>query len=77
MLKRLAPSRKVYTTSKSQYTGISTEGNIYLQNLKPRVQTNYFPYVCVSGDKKCLFYGNFGLLCFLEAPVLRFTLLPY
>ena len=34
-------------------------------------------YVCVSGGKKCLFFGNFGVLCFLETPVLRFALLPY
>ena len=33
--------------------------------------------VSVSGGKKCLFFGNFGVLCFLETPVLRFTLLPY
>ena len=34
-------------------------------------------YVCVSTGKKCLFYGKFGELCFLETPILRFTLLPY
>ena len=34
-------------------------------------------YVCVSGGKKCLFYGNVGALCFLETPVLKFVLLPY
>ena len=34
-------------------------------------------HVCVSGGKKCSFFGNFGVLCFLEAPVLRITLLPY
>ena len=34
-------------------------------------------YVCVSESKKCLFFGNFGGLCFLETPVLRFALLPY
>ena len=33
--------------------------------------------VCVSGGKKCLFFGNFGVLCFLETPVWRFALLPY
>ena len=33
--------------------------------------------VCVSGVMKCLFLGNFGVLCFLETPVLRFALLPY
>ena len=31
----------------------------------------------VSGGKKCLFFGNFGMLCFLQTPVLRFALLPY
>ena len=34
-------------------------------------------YVCVSGSKKCSFFGKFGVLCFLETPVLRFALLPY
>ena len=33
--------------------------------------------MCVSGDKKCLFFGSFGVLCFLETPGLRFVLLPY
>ena len=32
-------------------------------------------YVCVSGGKKCSFFGKFGALCFLETPVLRFALL--
>ena len=30
----------------------------------------------VSGGKKCSFFGKFGVLCFLETTVLRFTLLP-
>ena len=34
-------------------------------------------YVCVSGGKKCCFFGKFGVRCFLETPVLRFALLPY
>ena len=33
--------------------------------------------VCLSGSKKCSFFGKFDLLCFLETPVLRFALLPY
>ena len=33
--------------------------------------------VCGSGGKNCLFFGNFGVLCFFETPVLRFALLPY
>ena len=28
-------------------------------------------------SSKCLFFGKFDLLCFLETPVLRFALLPY
>ena len=32
-------------------------------------------YVYVSGDKKRLFFGNCGALCFLETPVLRFALI--
>ena len=31
---------------------------------------------CVSGGKKCWFFGKFGQLRFLETPVLRFALLP-
>ena len=34
-------------------------------------------HTCLSGGKKCSFYRKFGMLCFLETPVLRFTLLPY
>ena len=34
-------------------------------------------HTCVLGSKKCLFFGNFGVLCFLETPVLRFALLSY
>ena len=34
-------------------------------------------YVYVSGGKKYLFFGNFGVPCLLETPALRFALLPY
>ena len=34
-------------------------------------------HLCVSEGKKCSFFGEFGVLCFLVTPVLRFTLLPY
>ena len=30
-----------------------------------------------SGGKKCSLFGKFGVLCFLETPVLRFALLRY
>ena len=36
-----------------------------------------FPNLCVSGGKTCSFFGKFGVLCFLEIPVLRLALLPY
>ena len=36
-----------------------------------------FRRYCISGGKKCSFFGKFGVLCFLETPVLRFALLPY
>ena len=32
--------------------------------------------MCVSGGK-CLFFGKFAVLCFLETPVLRFAFLTY
>ena len=34
-------------------------------------------HACISGGKKWSFFGKFDLLCFLETPFLRFTLLPY
>ena len=34
-------------------------------------------YVCVTGAKKCLFFGKFGELCFLKTPIMRFAFLPY
>ena len=37
----------------------------------------FFTYVCVSGSKKCSFFGKFCVHCFLETPVLRFALLAY
>ena len=46
-------------------------------NLKMGVSTKQSTYVCVSGGKKCSFFGKFDVLCFYETPVLRFALLPY
>ena len=34
-------------------------------------------FVCVSGGKKCSFFGKFDMLFFLETPVLKFALLPH
>ena len=36
-----------------------------------------YTYACISGGRKCSFFGKFGALCFLEMSVLRFALLPY
>ena len=32
--------------------------------------------MCISRGKKCSFFGKFGMLCFLETPVLRLAFLP-
>ena len=50
-----------------------TSNNIIFNNSKEKIIGN----VCVLGGKKCSFFGKFDLLCFLETPVLKFTLLPY
>ena len=59
-------------------TGVSRKQSTpnFLKNehfLPPDTHT----YVCVSGGKKCSFFGKFGVLCFLETSVLRFALLSY
>ena len=33
-----------------------------------------FGHTCVSGSKKCLLFGKFDVLCFLETPASRFAL---
>ena len=43
---------------------------------KGQVFFNKTNYVCVSGRTKYSFLGKFDVFCFLETPVLRFTLLP-
>ena len=39
--------------------------------------TDMSSYVCVSGGKKCFFFGKFAVLCFLETTVLRLALFSY
>ena len=41
--------------------------------LPPDMQT----YMCISGGKKCLFFGKFCMLCFLVNSILRLAILPY
>ena len=50
------------------------------QNTPNVPKNNYFlPHNThtYQGGKKCSFSRNFGVLCFLVTPVLRFALLPY
>ena len=53
---------------KHQIVGNKEKGQVFFN------KTNY---VCVSGRTKYSFLGKFDVFCFLETPVLRFTLLPY
>ena len=43
----------------------------------PKNEHFFSPDTHVSEGKKYSFFGKFGVLCFLETPVLRFALLPY
>ena len=43
------------------------------EHLPPDTHT----YLCVSGGKKCSLFGKFGVLYFLETPVLRFYFSTY
>ena len=78
--------KSTFTGSKSIIFGSKTKGwiskrvfqenkahQIFRKNehfLRPDTDT----YVCVSGGKKCLFFGKIGVICFLEAPVIKFAL---
>ena len=66
------------------FVGNKAKGRISRKQSTPNFPKNehFLPpdthkYVCVAGDKKCSFFGKFGVLYFLETPVLRFALLPY
>ena len=50
-----------------------TQAGVYEHFLPPDTHT----YMCVSVGEKRSFFGKFGVLCFLETPVLRFALLSY
>ena len=53
------------------------DGNKAKGRISKRVFQENKTYVCVSGGKKCSFFGKFGVFCFLETPALRFALLLY
>ena len=63
-------SKRVFQESKARQNFRETNISYSL------IRTRTCAYVCVSGGKKCLFSGNFGVLCLLETPVSRFALLP-
>ena len=50
---------------------------VFQENKAKFSEKRTFTYECVSGDKKRSLSGKFGLLCFLETPVLRFAYFPY
>ena len=70
------------TSSLIRLNGVSQTGVSRKQStVNFRKNEHFLPldthtYVCVSGSEKYSFFGKFGVLCFLETPVLRFTLLP-
>ena len=70
------------TSSVIRLNGVSQTGVSRKQStVNFRKNEHFLPldthtYVCVSGSEKYSFFGKFGVLCFLETPVLRFTLLP-
>ena len=64
----------VFVVNKAKRANLKT-------GLSRKQSTSNFPknrhFLCISGGKKCLFFGKLGVPCFLETPVLRFALLPY
>ena len=47
------------------------------QKTKKAILKTEVTYLCVSGVKKCSFFGKFGVLFFLVISVLRFSLLVF
>ena len=70
-----------YKSSVIRQKGESQNGSFKKANTSKLSKNKHFltflTCVCVSEGKKCLLFGNFGVLWFLETPVLRFALLPY
>ena len=60
---------------KTEITRIqSTSGFLKSEHFLP---SDTGTYVCVLEDKKCLFFGKFGMLCILVTSVLRLFFLSY
>ena len=54
------------------FVGNKTKGRISKRAFQENKAREVFRKTTIS-----LFFGKFGVLCFLETPVLRFALLPY
>ena len=85
---QLITGMKSFYKSNNCYMSLQLVGNKAKERISKRVFPNnpknkhFLPsdtrtYVCVSGVKKSSFFGKFGVLCILETPILRFTLLAY
>ena len=77
-----SPSLFKVTVMRIQRTNLKTgvsrkQGTPNLPKNQHFLPPDTYPYVCVSGVKKCSFFGKFDVLCFLKSPSLRFALLSY
>ena len=61
-------SNRMFQENKARQIFQKTNISYHLIHVRVRVRNE---------GKKCSFFGKFGVLCFLETPVLRFVLLPY
>ena len=60
-----------------EFVGNKAKGRILKGYFKKTKYAKFSEKRTLSGGKQCSFFGKFGVLCFLEIPILRFTLLPY
>ena len=60
-----------------EFDGHKANGQISKQVFQKKTKRAKFSEKQTLGGKKCLFFGKFDVLCFLETPVWRFALLPY
>ena len=67
--------KQIFSTENASPQNFSKTWGVIIQ--AQFVGTYVGAYVCVLGSKKCLFFGKFGVPCFLVTSVLRFALLPY
>ena len=52
-------------------------GNEKTKHAKIAKKTNISYLACISGDKKCWFFGKFGALLYRVTSILRFAILSY